>query len=155
VGTPRPTLFTETANSFEPEIKLAVFTVIDYRQHRQIKVANQKGDMSIPPRCITHLRPMFQHAVFKTRTACYCLLAVLATLQQAAFSQTVDAFNPGASDMIYSFVVQPDGRVVIGGSFRTLGGALRYNVGRVNADGTIDPTFNIGTDFAVNCMVAQ
>src|SRR6266481_5286841 len=111
--------------------------------------------MSTLPRCGTHLRPRFHRVVFKARTSFYCLLAVLATLHLPAFSQTVDGFNPGANDMIYSFVVQPDGRVVIGGSFHALGGAFRSNVGRVNADGTVDPTFNVAIDGAVNCMVAQ
>ena len=37
---------------------------------------------------------------------------------------------------------QADGRIVLGGLFRTLDGELRHNIGRRNADGTLDRNFH-------------
>ena len=43
---------------------------------------------------------------------------------------------------IYAMITQPDGKIVIGGSFTTVGGVARTNMARLNADGTLDPGFN-------------
>ena len=37
---------------------------------------------------------------------------------------------------------QPDGKILIGGNFQTVGGLARSNIARLNADGTVDTTFN-------------
>ena len=50
----------------------------------------------------------------------------------------------GANDSVRSILIQPDGRIVVGGLFTTLNGAPRAFVGRLNADGTLDNTFNPG-----------
>jgi uncharacterized delta-60 repeat protein len=39
-------------------------------------------------------------------------------------------------------VTQPDGKVLIGGSFEVVSGALRYSLARLNTDGSADATFN-------------
>lgn len=62
---------------------------------------------------------------------------------------TLDAtFNTGtgANGSVEAVAVQPDGRVIIGGAFSTVGGAAHRGVARVNASGTIDPTFNAALD---------
>src|SRR6185295_12405433 len=48
-------------------------------------------------------------------------------------------FNPGASGPIWGLVVQPDGKILVGGSFATLGGGSRHFLGRLNANGSLDP----------------
>jgi uncharacterized delta-60 repeat protein len=70
---------------------------------------------------------------------------------------TVDTnFNPQASGYVYSTVIQPDGKIVIGGWFNSLGGQSRYNIGRVNADGTLDTSFNPGANgYYVNSLAVQ
>jgi len=40
--------------------------------------------------------------------------------------------------------LQADGKILVGGSFATLGGQARNCIGRLNADGTLDPAFNPG-----------
>ena len=45
-------------------------------------------------------------------------------------------------------MLQPDGKLVIGGTFATVNGAPRYQIARLNADGSLDPTFNGGTGLA-------
>ena len=58
-----------------------------------------------------------------------------------------DAFDPGAGG-VYPYVnclaVQPDGKILAGGSFTTLAGQTRTGIGRLNADGTLDSGFNPG-----------
>ncbi len=57
-------------------------------------------------------------------------------------------FNPGAATQDYSLpevigvVVQPDGKVVGGGWFSSFAGSAHTNIVRLNADGTVDGTFN-------------
>ena len=63
---------------------------------------------------------------------------------------TLDAtFNPGgagASGTMYALAVQPDGKIVVVGDFTTYNGevAAPDRVIRLNADGTLDTTFNPG-----------
>ena len=56
-------------------------------------------------------------------------------------------FNPGlgADGLVRSLAVQTDGRIVIGGSFTNVDGAPRRGVARLNADGSLDVTFDPGT----------
>ena len=61
----------------------------------------------------------------------------------------VDVFTEGAGrDLaVDGIAVQPDGRIVLGGRFnRVNGGRDHVNLTRVNADGTVDPTFNAVVD---------
>ena len=53
-------------------------------------------------------------------------------------------FNPGAgaNGAVWSVVVQPDGRVLIGGEFTAYNGAAANHVARLNLDGSLDTTFN-------------
>lgn len=61
---------------------------------------------------------------------------------------TVDAaFGVGGGvDVLPVFAValQPDGKIVIGGDFGDVDGTPSVRVARLNADGTVDPTFNVG-----------
>jgi hypothetical protein len=40
--------------------------------------------------------------------------------------------------------LQADGRILVGGQFTTLAGQSRTNIARLNADGTLDTSFNPG-----------
>ena len=51
-------------------------------------------------------------------------------------------FNPNANDLIYSIAVQPDGKVLVGGNFTSVGGESRDRLARLNPDGTLDASFN-------------
>lgn len=57
------------------------------------------------------------------------------------------SFSPGTGpDLpILSTTLQSDGKILIGGNFTTYMGASRNNIARVNADGSLDATFNPGT----------
>ena len=60
------------------------------------------------------------------------------------------SFNPGAgvagagTPAVYSVALQRDGKVLIGGIFDTVSGVSRIDVARLNADGSLDPTFQPG-----------
>jgi uncharacterized delta-60 repeat protein len=53
-----------------------------------------------------------------------------------------DSFNPGANGEVECLALQPDGKIIVGGYFTTLGGYARYYLGRLNADGTVDKAFD-------------
>jgi uncharacterized delta-60 repeat protein len=55
-----------------------------------------------------------------------------------------DSLNPGAtfgSPQVNGLAIQPDGKILVGGSFNYLGGRARNCIGRLNPDGTVDPAF--------------
>lgn len=58
------------------------------------------------------------------------------------------AFDPGASGVsypnVFSLVVQPDGKILVGGAFTRFAGYSRTNVARLNSDGTLDAAFDPG-----------
>jgi len=61
---------------------------------------------------------------------------------------TLDAgFNigTGADYPIYEIAIQSDGKILIGGSFTNYNGTSINRLARLNADGTLDNTFNPGT----------
>ena len=69
-------------------------------------------------------------------------------------------FNPGASGGFYntkvsSLAVQPDGKILVGGDFTTLGGQPRDRIGQLNADGTLDTGFDPGAGGTVLSLAVQ
>ena len=69
----------------------------------------------------------------------------------------VDAgFNPnvGATfSTVNSTAVQPDGRILIGGNFTSVGGVTRNYIARINPDGAVDAGFNPNVGGIVHCSV--
>ena|GEM_PF-1511822 len=68
------------------------------------------------------------------------------------------SFDPGANDVVRSLLVQPDGKIIVGGRFTALGGGgvtPRNRIGRLNSDGTIDNTFDPGANDQVNTLALQ
>jgi len=61
---------------------------------------------------------------------------------------TVDpSFHPatGTTFSVRALLVQPDGKILIGGNFIAVNGVARGRVARLNADGTLDASFDPGT----------
>ena len=58
-------------------------------------------------------------------------------------------FNPNVSKYatVRSLALQSDGKIIIAGKFDQLNGVARAKIGRVNADGTLDASFDPGTGF--------
>ena len=74
---------------------------------------------------------------------------------------TLDAgFDPGANGTVAALAVQADGKILVAGDFSTLGGGgsgttTRLRIGRLNADGSLDGTFNPGANGYVRSVVLQ
>ena len=56
-------------------------------------------------------------------------------------------FNTGSgpNDLLRTVALQPDGKIIIGGQFTTIGGVARHRIARLNADGSLDVSFDPGT----------
>jgi uncharacterized delta-60 repeat protein len=84
----------------------------------------------------------FQAALLTT------LLFLSRLIGQAADGNVDTSFNPAPYNAPDSIAIQPDGKILIGGSFTSVGGTNRNGVARLNADGTVDgsfkdPNFNV------------
>ncbi len=53
----------------------------------------------------------------------------------------------GFDDGVLALAAQDDGKVIAGGAFRSYGGVSAGGLVRLNADGSIDPSFDVGTGF--------
>jgi len=63
-------------------------------------------------------------------------------LKLDASGAEVAGFSGAIADgEIYSFALQPDGRILIGGTFQNVGGEPRHALARLAADGSLDPAF--------------
>ncbi len=51
----------------------------------------------------------------------------------------------GANGIVYSVVLQPDRKILVGGAFTEFDATFRNSIVRLNADGSLDPTFDAGT----------
>ena len=67
------------------------------------------------------------------------------------------SFNPGtgADEIVFCMAVQADGKVLVGGDFITLGGQTRNYIGRLNADGSVDTSFNPAASRSISSIVVQ
>jgi uncharacterized delta-60 repeat protein len=68
---------------------------------------------------------------------------------------TIDtSFNPelphDGNGWVSSLVLQPDGKLIIGGGFESVGGHPSRHVARLNSDGSADTTFTANGGFAVS-----
>jgi uncharacterized delta-60 repeat protein len=89
-------------------------------------------------------------------TLCALLLPLPGLYAQAG---GLDAtFDPNvAGSFVIDTALQPDGKIIIVGTFQTVGSVPRNRLARLNADGTVDATFNPGTgaDGEVDRVVLQ
>ena len=70
------------------------------------------------------------------------------------------SFNPGANGQVVALAVQADGKILVGGGFTTLGGGgtgttARSCIGRLNADGSLDTSFDPGAKAEVLALAVQ
>src|SRR6185295_8212667 len=85
---------------------------------------------------------------------------LLAAVGAVAYAQTpVDSFNPGATSIVRLVVREPDAKILVAGQFDLLGGGtgttFRRFIGRLNADGTLDTSFDPGANGFIYAMVLQ
>lgn len=58
-----------------------------------------------------------------------------------SLDDSLNASFPGPFNAIQTISLQPDGKIIIGGQFINVGGAVRYRVARLNSDGSLDNSF--------------
>src|SRR5437773_10385955 len=87
-------------------------------------------------------------AIRKATLLLFSIVVLLMGSTAAVRGQSaLDGFDPNANGTINVVVVQPDGKILIGGAFTTLspnGGAAvtRNHIARMNPDGTLDTAFD-------------
>jgi len=66
-------------------------------------------------------------------------------------------FNPGGgvNDDIYALALQSEGKLIIGGSFTAYDGSVRNHLAQLNADGSLDESFNPTINGAVYALAVQ
>lgn len=101
-------------------------------------------------------------------------IIALFALVRSSYAQpgTLDStFNPGTgtndpfyptpgflvSGKVYTTAIQSDGKIIIGGDFWSYNGVSRKYIARLNADGSLDTSFNVGTgpDWLVRASAIQ
>ena len=94
-------------------------------------------------------------AVFETRDQAYGR-AFLARVDADGLISLSDNFAPRPDDRVDAIASQPDGRLLVGGQFTTIGGLQRTRVARLGPDGEIDPSFDVNVDgMAVHAVALQ
>ena len=97
----------------------------------------------------------------KAQLAFVLLIVLLAGGATTVRSQSVpDGFNPNVNGGVLAIVVQPDGKIVIGGNFSTVtpnGGTpvVRNNIARLNPDGSLDLAFDPNANSPVYALALQ
>src|SRR5437667_58112 len=71
-----------------------------------------------------------------------------------------NSFDPGANRPVLALELQPDGKILVGGSFSALtgtgsGSTPRNRIGRLNPDGTVDTGFDPGANRPVRVLAVQ
>ena len=79
----------------------------------------------------------------------HLLLAVILALGSLGNTLTAQPLMPlparfEVSGAVHAIAVQADGKVVVGGSFSSINGVARKNIGRLNVDGSVDSTWDPG-----------
>ncbi len=67
----------------------------------------------------------------------------------------LDGFDPNANGTVFAVVVQPDGKILLGGDFTSVLGATRNHIARLNPNGTLDAAFNPNANDTVTCIALQ
>src|SRR2546426_11188209 len=106
-------------------------------------------------------KAFFRDAPKQTALLLFSIVVLLAGGVPALRGQSaLDGFDPNANGAVRVVVVQPDGKILIGGDFTTLspnGGVAvtRNHIARLNPDGTLDTAFNPNANDVVFSIAVQ
>src|SRR5947207_5720815 len=106
------------------------------------------------------LFPSFARATSKATLLLFSIALLTCGAEAVRGQSALDGFNPNANGEIQVIVVQPDGKILIGGDFTTLspnGGAAvtRNRIARLNPDGTLDTAFDPNANGSVRSIAVQ
>jgi uncharacterized delta-60 repeat protein len=81
----------------------------------------------------------------------------IARLNADGSFDTTFNMGTGFGSTVYSVALKSDGKVLVGGSFTAYQGTTRNRIARLNADGSLDTSFNVGTGFnsSVSALALQ
>ncbi|HEX8638315.1 MAG TPA: delta-60 repeat domain-containing protein, partial [Pyrinomonadaceae bacterium] len=89
---------------------------------------------------------MISKSTFLNFTKVFLIALFFAVSAQAAATGVDISFDAAAysslNGQVRSVVVQPDGKILIGGHFSIVSGIARAGIARLNADGSVDTSFN-------------
>ncbi|HEY3898489.1 MAG TPA: VPAMP-CTERM sorting domain-containing protein [Chthoniobacter sp.] len=69
---------------------------------------------------------------------------------------SIDSTFNASATFVQATATQPNGQIIVGGFFSQVDGVSASNLARLNADGTLDATFNAGTiQGQVDCIAVQ
>jgi uncharacterized delta-60 repeat protein len=90
---------------------------------------------------------LLKYVLFKRLFFAVLLLTAFCINTKAQSGANDPNFNPGtgANNLVWTTAIQNDGKIIIGGQFTSYNGTTKNYITRLNADGTLDPTFNVGT----------
>ncbi len=80
---------------------------------------------------------------------------VVRYLPNGQLDPTFNSDVTGTSAMVRDLTVLPDGRIVIVGDFDAVDGQPRANIARLNADGSLDATFDPGSGFDEDVVAVE
>ncbi len=73
--------------------------------------------------------------------------SVVRLLPDGALDPSFNNTGTGLDGAVMAMCLQPDGKIIVGGTFSNYNGINRGAIARLNADGTVDPFFANGTGF--------
>lgn len=81
----------------------------------------------------------------------------IARINPSGSLDTSFSYTGGANNSVKYIKIQSDGKILIGGNFTSYNGTSINRLARINTDGTIDSTFNIGAGFnnTINAIAVQ
>jgi uncharacterized delta-60 repeat protein len=90
--------------------------------------------------------------LYPLTTALLSLFLFFTTSVNAQDGANDATFNPidiglgdGPDDEVHATAIQSDGKIIIGGNFTKYNGMTMNHIARINTDGSVDPSFNLGT----------
>lgn len=73
------------------------------------------------------------------------LINKLAKLNEDGTLDLTFSTGTGPDNLVKSIAIQTDGKIIIGGDFTTYNGIIKNKIARLNSDGSLDLTFNMGS----------
>lgn len=97
--------------------------------------------------------PQRSFKIFNSRSV--GLMLALGIAVSSASAQTLDSLNPAPQNTVTTVAVQPDGQILLGGSFTAVGGLVFSNLARLKLDGSLDTNFNPRIRGSVSALALQ
>ena len=72
---------------------------------------------------------------------------ILCTDLSGSVDTTFNMGSTGANNSVFCMVTQSDGKIIMGGNFTAYSGSSSPYIARINLNGTLDTTFNVGVGF--------